>query len=194
MRWRWESSEPSAGADRKSSSLGQAWEGPARPLGPSPSSFLGLSGACQPLPSLAPSHSEALGLFGETPPPTLPLPGNSCGWMSGWEPSRGGGLRPKEGEREGRRGVRVCPGGSGGLTVEAGGAGPTSRAGSGVSPSFPRCEVEKESPPHAPSPTSSRPGSGPARGGARVRGGTKQRRAGGVCARDARRRDAWAGE
>lgn len=56
-------------------------------------------------PSLAPSHSKALGLFGETPPPTLPLPGNSCGWMRGRE--RGGGVRPREGERERRRGLVV---------------------------------------------------------------------------------------
>lgn len=59
-------------------------------------------------PRRAPSHSEALGLFGETPPPTLPLPGNSCGWMRGWEPGRhGGGVRPSEGERE-EGGVHGC--------------------------------------------------------------------------------------
>lgn len=69
-------------------------------------------------PSLAPSHSEALGLFGETPPPTLPLPGNSCGWMSGWEPSRGGGVRPREGDwREG--GVRESAQGDLENTMEA---------------------------------------------------------------------------
>lgn len=38
-------------------------------------------------PARPPSHSQASGLFGETPPPTLPLPGNSCGWRRGREPA-----------------------------------------------------------------------------------------------------------
>lgn len=85
----WESAEPSGSAERKSSSLGQAWEGQARPLGPSPSSCLELSRARQSVPQpgllLLPKPWVCL----ENPlHPTLPLPGNSCGWMSGWEPSR----------------------------------------------------------------------------------------------------------
>lgn len=89
--------------------MGQGWEGMARPRRTLtlllPGTFQGLSASP---PRLAPSYSEALGLFGETPPPTLPLPGNSCGWMRGWEPGRhGGGVRPSKGERE-EGGVHGC--------------------------------------------------------------------------------------
>lgn len=75
---------------------GKAWPDPRTLL--LPGTFQSLSASP---PAWPPSRSEALGLFGETPPPTLPLPGNSCGWMRGWEPGRhGGGVRRREGERE----------------------------------------------------------------------------------------------